>query len=417
MAARISLLVVVLVMVIPGCDGKIAQTEQAGSTLRPIEHAKSAGAIRFATFNVSLFRNSAGELINELESGTSRSASEIAEVIQRVRPDVLLLNEFDFDSDLPSGNSQALELFKNKYLEVSQNGHHPIKYEYSFTAPVNTGVDSGLDLDGNGKTGEPNDAFGFGKFPGQYGMAVLSQFPINPDDVRTFQEFLWKDMPAAKWPKKENGDHYFNDQVRGQFRLSSKSHWILPVNIDGQVIHFLAAHPTPPVFDGPEDRNGLRNHDEIRLIVDLIGGADYPVDDQGRAGGLPADANFIVAGDLNADPHDGDSAAGAIRQLLDHPLVDAELIPASQGARNATRSSGKANANHRGNPAQDTADFNDDSTGNLRVDYVLASTNLQVDSAKVFWPAKGHSGHELNDASDHHLVWIDVHTSTEVDSK
>jgi hypothetical protein len=40
------------------------------------------------------------------------------------------------------------------------------------------------------------------------------------------------------------------------FRLSSKSHWDVPIVIGRKTVHFLVSHPTPPVFDGPEDRNG-----------------------------------------------------------------------------------------------------------------------------------------------------------------
>ena len=35
-----------------------------------------------------------------------------------------------------------------------------------------------------------------------------------------------------------------------------------------ETVHFLVSHPTPPVFDGPEDRNGPRNYDEIRFWAD-----------------------------------------------------------------------------------------------------------------------------------------------------
>ena len=37
-----------------------------------------------------------------------------------------------------------------------------------------------------------------------------------------------------------------------------------------QTVHVLASHPTPPTFDGAEDRNGRRNHDEIRFWADYV---------------------------------------------------------------------------------------------------------------------------------------------------
>lgn len=78
-----------------------------------------------------------------------------------------------------------MRLFQDDYLSVAHNGAAPIDYPYSYVAPVNTGVPSGLDLDNSGSVGGPNDAFGFGFFPGQYGMVVYSKYPIDQAAVRT----------------------------------------------------------------------------------------------------------------------------------------------------------------------------------------------------------------------------------------
>jgi hypothetical protein len=81
------------------------------------------------------------------------------------------------------------------------------------------------------------------------------------------------------------------------------------VQIDKRTAHFLTSHRTPPVFDGPEDRNGLRNADEIRFWADCVtpGPGRHIYDDQGGRGGLHPSALFVVAGDQNSDPFDGDS--------------------------------------------------------------------------------------------------------------
>ena len=55
--------------------------------------------IRFATYNASLNRNKEGDLKNELSSTGSAQPDVIATIIQKVDPDVLLINEFDYDSD------------------------------------------------------------------------------------------------------------------------------------------------------------------------------------------------------------------------------------------------------------------------------------------------------------------------------
>ena len=362
--------------------------------------------IRVATFNVAMNRPTAGGLMQELQEGKSLQIRRVAEIIQRVRPDVILLNEFDFE---PTGDS--IQLFQEKYLGAGQGGQQPIKYDYSFSTEVNTGLPSGVDLNANGKTDDPNDALGFGNFPGQYGMLVLSKFPIDKKSVRTFQKFLWKDMPGAALPKQPGTDkNYFSDEILKIFRLSSKNHWDVPIRVGDHTLHFLVAHPTPPVFDGPEDCNGLRNLDEIRLWADYIdpSRSEYLVDDNGKKGGLQPNSQFVIAGDMNADPIDGDSSRGAILQLLEHPLIDSSKTPSSEGAVEQSRVSGGVNEHQKGDPAFDTGDFRDDTAGNMRIDYVLPSKNLQVVAAGVFWPKSDEEGFDLVKASDHRLVWIDV---------
>lgn len=377
------------------------------------DRAKGASrrpTVRFATFNASLNRAEEGELVADLSTPDDRQAAAVAEIVQRTRPDVLLLNEVDFVE-----GGKAVDLFRDHYLEVPQQGARPIRYRYSFVAPSNTGIPSGHDLDNDGTVGGGNDAFGFGLFEGQYGMAVLSRYPIRERQVRTFQEFLWKDMPGALLPDDpttpEPADWYTEEELE-DVRLSSKSHWDVPVRVGGRTVHFLVSHPTPPTFDGVEDRNGTRNHDEIRFWADYVRGRGYMYDDAGRRGGLERGASFVVAGDQNSDPLDGDSVPGAIDQLLDAPRVQ-DPRPSSQGAVEAAERQGGANAEHEGDPALDTADFADTQPGNLRVDYVLPSRPLRVKGAGVFWPLPSDPMSRLTGefpfpSSDHRAVWVDV---------
>ena len=366
--------------------------------------AKPPTKVRFATFNASLNRSKSGKLQQDLESPSDPQARRIAEIIQHVQPDVLLINEFDFDP-----NGTAADRFQENYLEISQNGKQPIQYPYRFLGPVNTGVPSGMDLNRDGQIAGPADAFGFGNFPGQYGMLVLSKYPIQADKIRTFQKFLWRDMPGAKQPRNPEGSLFYSKKTMQRLRLSSKSHWDIPIQLDRGTIHFLVAHPTPPVFDGNEDRNGCRNHDEIRLLADYVTPAEshYLVDDQGQSGGLQQDALFVIAGDMNADPHDGDSMQQAVQQLTKHPLIHQNVVPTSLGGQQAA-AQGQANQQHSGKPAHDTADFPDKVPGNLRVDYVLPSKTLQPLAAGVFWPNAELQRAKLIKASDHRLVWLDV---------
>jgi hypothetical protein len=243
----------------------------------------SADTVRFATFNASLNRTRAGQLVEDLSTPGNPQARNVAETIQRVDPDVVLINEFDYDP-------AAVDLFRDNYLEIGQHGARPVRYRYSYVAPSNTGIPSGHDLDNDGTVGGGNDAFGFGEYAGQYGMVVYSKYPIETRRVRTFQKFRWADMPGAMLPDDPAtaapADWYSSEELE-VVRLSSKSHWDVPIRIGGETVHFLVSHPTPPVFDGPEDRNGKRNFDEIRFWADYLSGghrARYISDDRGHAG-------------------------------------------------------------------------------------------------------------------------------------
>jgi hypothetical protein len=225
-------------------------------------------------------------------------------------------------------------------------------------------------------------------------------------------------MPGALLPDDpatpEPNDWYTADELN-MFPLSSKSHWDLPIRIDGETVHFLVSHPTPPVFDGPEDRNGTRNFDEIRFWSDYVSKgrtARYIYDDAGRRGGLQG-GTFVIAGDQNSDPLDGDSIPGAIQQLLDNRRIDSSFIPESEGAVEQSALQGGANLTHLSDPRYDTADFADSSPGNLRADYVLPSRNLDVVDGGVFWPLSTDPLFRLIGVfpfptSDHKPVWLDL---------
>jgi phosphodiesterase/alkaline phosphatase D-like protein len=412
--------------------------------------------VRFAQFNASLNRNAEGQLVNDLSNpavadnrgfgvNTNQAlrvqqAKNVAETIQRSNPDVLLINEFDFFAADPG---KAVELFNQNFLNVSQNGATPVDYPYFYIAPSNTGISTGFDLNNNGAAvtaisngigaaGYGDDAFGFGNFPGQFGMVVLSKYPIDTANVRTFQNFLWKDMPGNLLTNdptidnpatavNENLGSFYSPQEQAILRLSSKSHWDIPITINGEVVHALVSHPTPPVFDGTEDRNGKRNYDEIRFWSDYItpGEGGYIYDDKGDRGGITPGSSFVIMGDQNADPYDGDSYDRAVLQLLTNPYINTNSIPTSPGAQQQSTIQGAINQSHRGNPNFDTADFADTTPGNLRADYVLPSADLPILNSQVFWPLNTDSTFNVvgtfNGAlpggfpsSDHRSVYVDI---------
>ncbi|HVS13511.1 MAG TPA: endonuclease/exonuclease/phosphatase family protein [Thermoanaerobaculia bacterium] len=354
-------------------------------------------AVRIALFNVQ-------ELSAEKLAAGDEQLRVAAEIVRRVDPDVLVLQEIDLPE---SGPLEAhAERFRDEYLELP--------YPHVFVASSNTGLLTGLDLDGDevaataaerGDRAHGDDSFGFGVYPGQYAMAVLSRVPFDRAATRTFQRFLWKDLPGNQLPA-----GFYPPGAIDILRLSSKSHWDLPLRLDGRTLHLLVSHPTPPAFDGPEDRNGRRNFDEVGFWAAYLDGEPALYDDQGRSGGLEPGASFVIAGDLNARP-DGEEPryvgrsgreTTAIAQLLERGDVqDPGPLLTSSGALGG-RQPGPPEHKERS-----TAEFLD----GARVDYILPSRDLEVTGGGVFWPSaeEDPEGARLADlASDHRLVWLDL---------
>lgn len=365
--------------------------------------------IKIAAFNVSMDATNyvgrdtvqaTNQVLKEQLNSDHQQIKNVAEIIQRVRPDIILLNEFDYIED----PEQGVKVFIKRYLNVSQ---HPsldaIDYPYYYYAPVNTGKPSPFDLNGDTKaTGTQSDAWGFGFFEGHYGMMLLSRYPIDTNNIRTFQNFKWKDMPNALRPiDPVSQTSFYNDEIWAQYPLSSKSHWDVPVNVNGEVIHILASHPTPPVFDGPEDRNGSKNHDEVRFWLDYITPSlsAYIYDDSGTKGGLASQTRFVIVGDQNSSTTEGDSRKEAISGLLSSSMINDEQIPQSKGG----------DLHDENNPlsAFHTAYWG------MRADYVLPSSyGVEVIGNGVFWPLKDDETYRLVESreasSDHRLVWSTI---------
>ncbi len=375
-----------------------------------LTNSVAAGAtepVRVATFNIKELSWEKVTQVDQQGHGAHPQLKAAVEVLQRVRPDVVLINEIDYtgpvDIDGPVPVDRDLPgVFLEKYLAIGQNGERPLKFDYRFYRPTNTGVPSGIDLNCNGKTDEPNDAYGYGRYPGEYGMLLLSRYPLRDVEARTFRKLLWKGVPDSLLPDGTNGKpEFYSPSSTDVFRLSSKSHWDVAVEIHSRQIHLLCSHPTPPVFDGPEDANGRRNFDEIRFWRDYLTSgtsAAWICDDQNVRGGLPEDSSFIVLGDLNSDPSRSDAINGqrAIDQLLSHARVF-DPKPESAGA------------SHAPDKYSDLADRPSRTARFGRVDYVLPSRDLVVADAGVYWPEKSEKGSAASEeASDHRLVWIDI---------
>lgn len=315
-------------------------------------------------------------------------------IIRAVRPDVLLLNEVD-----AVGPATALFAARLADPSTSSSLGRPISYPHTLTPASNTGIDSGFDLDRDGALGGPGDAWGFGRYPGQYGMAVLSRFPLG--EVRSFRRLPWARLPAALIPDGRQGRPPWYDPATAELQpLSSKNHLVVEISLpEDQRLVLVGSHPTPPVFDGPEDRNGRRNYDEIRLLAAMLGAEGAPswlVDDDGQVGPIPEDAHVIVAGDLNADPVRDEAPYGrtAISQLLELPRL-CDPHPRGPGGADFDRP-------YSGDPTERTSSWG-------RLDYVLPSCGLETLDSGVFAPSAADPfAPTVGRASDHRLVWIRV---------
>lgn len=312
-----------------------------------------AETLRIATWHADLSRDGPGLLLRDLERGTDPALAGIVSGIVAAAPDILVLTDIDFDH----GHAALAAL----QAQLDAAGH---ALAHGFTKRPNSGWATGQDLDGNGRRGEARDAQGYGRFAGQGGVAVLSRWPIAAEGVTDLSALLWRDVPDSRMQEADTG--------REVQRLSSAVHWVVPVAAPHPV-SVMVFHATPPVFDGPEDRNGRRNADEVTLWRHLL---------DGRLDAPPPTAPFVIAGNANADPHRGDGLRDAIAALLADPRLQ-DPAPHSPEA-------GKA-----------TVDWPADGPGQMRVSYVLPSAGLIVQSAGVAWETAA-------EAQRHKLVWVDL---------
>ena len=301
-------------------------------------------------------------MLRDIARGGNAQIEAVLAVLAAADADVVALQGFDYDL---MGEALA------QFAELAGYDHH-------FALRPNTGLATGLDMDGDGLLGGPRDAQGYGRFTGAGGMAVLSRHAILREQAQDFSAFLWEDLPGALLPE-ENGAPFPSAEARAAQRLSTTGHWVVPIALPEGPLSLMTFHASPPVFDGPEDRNGRRNHDEIVLWQRIMDGMI----------GTPPEPPFVIAGDANLDPVDGQGRKGAIQALLDDPRLTATAP--------------------EGHAGTDTVDWRDPVPGDLRVSYVLPSTDLRIVGSGVLWPAPGSPMAEtVATASRHRLVWVDL---------
>ena len=339
--------------------------------------AGRADTIDIALFHTSLARQGPGLLLRDIAGGRDAQVNAVVQVITHAAPDILLLLDVDYDHGLVT-----LTALRDRIASAG------LTYPHVFALPPNTGVATGLDLDGDGRRGGPRDAQGYGQFAGQGGMAILSRYPVLTAQVQDHSARLWRDLPGALLTLPD-GTPLLQPEVLAVQRLSSTGHWVVPFDVHDHVLSLLAFHATPPVFDGPEDRNGRRNHDEARFWSLYLDGAFGPA----------PESAFVIIGDSNMDPYDSEGRPAAMRALLDDPRLT-DPHPKGGGA-------GMATPGQRGDPALDTVRWPDPGPGNFRVDYILPSADLTPRAARVLWPDPSDPMAAIaQTASRHHLVSV-----------
>lgn len=420
--------------------------------------------VKIATYNLSFDRATFQDLVTEMQIDPSVQATlvtdylnntidasdretaakviqirNVAAVIQKNRPDVLMMAEFNNDGT--GTDKSALEGFQKNYLSVAQSiegaggdaNLEPISYPYFESYSTNTGLlnEFGFDLDNDGTPGTlPGDAWGFGFYHGQYAFALMSKYEIDTANTRTFQEFKWKDLEGATIPTitvcddpskfptgMVCGDEWYTTAEWAEIRLSSKNHVDAPILIptkDGtETVHLLMSHPTPPAFD--VGKNIEQNAAEVDFWHQYIQNKSFIYDDSGKTGGLEQGKHFVMMGDQNLDPVDGDGISSVMLNLHNDSLVNQEvtngsLYPTSDGA--AEYAADKPLQHPQ--PSRITSNFG------LAVDYALPSATMNIVDSGVYWPATNEDGRTLifdsripdsngdskEISSDHRMVWI-----------
>ncbi|RKF13092.1 endonuclease/exonuclease/phosphatase family protein [Roseovarius spongiae] len=338
-----------------------------------------ADSLRIATFNADLERDGPGLLLRDILRGKDEQVAALAKVVGAVAPDILLLQGVDYDME-----SRTLDALAGVLAAAGR------AYPHRFARRPNTGWQTGHDMDGDGRLGEPEDAQGFGRFAGQGGMAILSRVPLDPGAARDFSDLLWRDLPGATLPQKDDAP-FPSEGAQAALRLANVAQWVVPVAHPAGRFDLLAFHATAPVFDGPEDRNGLRNRDQLRFWRLYLDGAFGP----------PPEGRFVLLGSANQDPQDGEGLKDGIRALLADPRVS-DPRPIRAGAA-------PVQPDHRTDARLDTVDWPAPGPGALRVSYVLPSRGWRVVASGVHWPPRDTpEGAIAAAASRHRMVWVDL---------
>jgi len=296
-------------------------------------------------------------LLRDITRQTPQVLAAVKTIVSHT-PDVIVLQGIDRDDHAYAAKSLS-ELL----------AQHGLALPHVYMPPSNTGLPTGLDIDGDGRANGPRDAQGYGRFRGQGSIAVLSRWQIGTDRVQSFHDLLWRDVTTSAILT-----NLLPESALPIQRLASISLAAIPIELEAADIWILTHHATPPVFDGPEDRNGHRNSAENRFWPEILARED--VSNIGEF--------HIIAAQLNLDPEKGEGQKQAVVDILENPL----LQDAFQDW-----------------PAEDRHTATFQNAGRLRVSYLLPSIKLEVQGCGM---SKDIAITDTNQQSRHRLLWVDV---------
>lgn len=352
----------------------------AGSAERD-GNVKRSPVIRFGQFNI--FEARTAKIIDRRNTQMRAAAS----IIKRYDPDILSVDEMQYDLvDVPDPGLPGNGLNPRRFMEgFLRKPDGALPYPFWFISPANTGLRSRLRPDGSW---DP-DPYNYGRFPGEYSMALFSRLPVDYPGIRRYGWVRWSSLPENRKP----------DGLPEWLPLFDKDLYDIPVQIAGRTVHVLMLHAVPPVF---KPYNAARNADQIEFLRRYIEGGALPEGIQPLPEGTP----FVIMGDLNADPDDGAGIREAIEGLLSSPKV---IDPKPQGAGDRGNNPSLHTCLAGGGVGDPNLDTGKGFTA--RVDYILLSRDFEVVRSLVHWPDPQGSPQAFRQArlaSDHFLVYVEA---------
>ncbi len=407
---------------------------------------KFTETVRFATFHVDMaYDHSQGYfdlLAQTRATGEAQDprlanlAAVLQQTYQEAQPDVLLLTGIATqisEGGLP--DETAIIQFEQNYLAQPQASDlSGLSYPYRYVAATNSGQFIPVDVNGDGKLALPEDAQGYGHFHGQNSFVLLSQYPLEPQQARTFRQFKWHQVEGVSKPLRDDGSE-LEEATWERLNVMDTNFVDIPMRLpDGRRVSLLLTQLVNQQPDEGARRSAWlqhRNGAQLNFIADYISDrkdGDYLVDDQGRRGGVNLGRPFVLMGNLNndedpfhltvqtpwAEPFEVNSSA-LRRVLSDSYLLGSNgrfnsdgLTPDSFGADAYQQLVGSSHIH----PQIWT------SLSGMRFSYVLPHKALPIVDSGVFWPAPGEEGaqwlyDEQGDAdpalsSHERLVWVDI---------